>query len=75
MSALHPQLTRVNRIGNESSTCALHANMFFFFWSPFVQAVFVAFPLKYTVTHLRGIIKVLLGVIPCLAYVTMDLKD
>lgn len=76
MSASHPQLTRVNRIGNESSTCALHANMFFFFfWSPFVQAAFVAFPLKYTVTHLRGIIKVLLGVIPCLAYVTMDLKD
>lgn len=40
-----------------------------------MQAAFVAFPLKYTVTHLRGIIKVLLGVIPCLAYVTMDLKD
>lgn len=50
-------------------------HVFFFFWSPFVQAAFVAFPLKYTVTHLRGIIKVLLGVIPCLAYVTMDLKD
>lgn len=74
MSASHPQLTRVNRIGNESSKCALHANIFFY-WSPFVHAAFVAFQLKYTVTHLRGIIKVLLGVIPCQAYITMNLKD
>lgn len=51
------------------------ARKHFFYWSPFVHAAFVAFQLKYTVTHLRGIIKVLLGVIPCQVYITMNLKD
>lgn len=66
----HPGESHRKRVIN-----ARFARKHFFYWSPFLHAAFVTLHLKYTVTHLRGIIKGLLGVIPCQAYITMDLKD